>query len=72
MSMKIRQDSVQWGGPKSDWYYFYWWNWLSPKYRYFGYGQEWYDGPIYHFGFWFFNWSWHFPLWDKLFHKATN
>lgn len=66
---KASYAGVEWGGPKSDWYYFYWWNWLSAKYRYWGYQQDWYDGPIYHFGFWFFNWSWSFPLWSRFFYR---
>ncbi len=31
--------------------------WLSPRggNRYWGYREDWYDGPIYSFGFWYFN-----------------
>jgi len=71
MKFKLRRSyaGVEWGGPKADWYYFYWWNWLHADYRYVGYQQDWYDGPIYHFGFWFFNWSWSFPLWSRFFYR---
>jgi hypothetical protein len=30
-------------------------NWLDKKYRYLGPSFDWYDGPHYSFGFWFFN-----------------
>jgi len=56
--MKVGRDGMQWGGPDGDWYWFYWWNWLPKKLRYFGHGRDWYDGPIGHFGFWWINWSW--------------
>lgn len=59
---KFTLTSVTWGGPDDDWYWFYWWNFLPKKYRYFGYCQDWYDGPFSHIGFWFFNWSWTFPF----------
>lgn len=32
-----------------------WFNWLPREYRYVGLIETWYDGPIYSFGFWFFN-----------------
>ena len=52
------------GGSNSDWFWFYWWNWLPRTHRYWGYEEDWHDGQIYHFGFWFFNWSWNFTLTD--------
>lgn len=60
--MKFHGNGVNWGGPKDDWYWFYWWNWLPKNLRYFGYAQDWYDGPISSFGFWIFNWTWCFPI----------
>jgi hypothetical protein len=33
-------------------------NWLIPKARFWGYREEWYDGPLRTFGFWFFNVGW--------------
>lgn len=66
-NVTITRSHVSWGGPKGDWYWFYWWNWLPKKYRYLGYDKYWYDGPLYHFGFWFFNWSWNYnPFWKVL------
>lgn len=63
-NMHIHATHLSFGGPDADWYWFYWWNWLKPKYRYFGFQSDWYDGPIYHFGFWFCNWSWNYnPFW---------
>lgn len=56
--MRLKPDGIEWGGPDSDWYYFYWWNWLERKHRYIGYQCIWYDCPHASFGFWFFNWSW--------------
>lgn len=69
--MKIMKDGILWGKCSdenirkynlsvhaSHAYYFYWWNWLQPKDRYWGFGEFWYDQPHRHFGFWFFNWSW--------------
>jgi hypothetical protein len=35
-----------------DWWL---WNWLPREVRYFGPGHDYYDGDVYHFGFWFFN-----------------
>jgi hypothetical protein len=34
-----------------------WWlfNWLPREARYWGYSKDWYNGPIYSFGFWYFN-----------------
>lgn len=34
-----------------------WWvfNWLAPEDRFFGYQQDYYDGNIHLFGFWWFN-----------------
>ncbi|QIG65795.1 hypothetical protein phiOC_p130 [Ochrobactrum phage vB_OspM_OC] len=48
----------EWGGPKSDWYYFSYWNWLPKEERFWGYRQNWYDGPHKLFGLWFINLSW--------------
>jgi hypothetical protein len=58
---KFYKNGIEWGGPNEDWYYFYWWNWLSKGHRYVGYVQDWYDNPFSHIGFWFFNWSWFMP-----------
>lgn len=33
-------------------------NWLRPDIRYWGYRNDWYDGPLPSFGFWFFNINW--------------
>lgn len=46
-------------------HYFCWWNWLDKDIRYWGFEQDWYDGPLSSFGFWFFNWSWDTP-WTKV------
>lgn len=60
---KFYKTGVNWGGPEEDhWYHFYWWNWLPPELRYIGYVQDWYDGPMSSFGFWFFNWTWRGPF----------
>lgn len=56
--MQWSKHGVTWGGPQDDWYWFYWWNWLPDHLRYFGYCQDWYDGPLSSFGFWFINWTW--------------
>lgn len=56
--MKWDKTGITWGGPNDNWYWFNWWNWLPPHLRYIGYSQDWYDGPISTFGFWFINWSW--------------
>lgn len=37
------------------------WNLLPKELRYWGYKQDWYDGPVPCFGFWFF----HFYIWWK-------
>lgn len=63
--MKLKPDGVEWGGPDNDWWYFYWWNWLPKKLRYFGRDDIWYDGPHASFGFWFINWSWSTP-WTRI------
>ena len=62
--VKIRWDGVEWGGPFSNWYYLYWWNWLSKDSRYWGKKNFWYDGPHYSFGLWYTNITWVFP-WSK-------
>lgn len=67
--MKIFSNGIEWGGPDSDWYYFYWWNWLPKKVRFFGYEQIWWDGPHYTFGFWYFNISWSTYFWNKFFYN---
>lgn len=61
--MKLRFDGVTWGKPY-PWHYFYWWNWLKPDQRYWGWYATYYDGAHVSFGFWFFNWSWSTPWWD--------
>lgn len=48
---------LEWG----DYYWLYWWNWLYPGDRYFGYHQDYYDGPMSGFGMWFFNITWRLP-----------
>ena len=58
---KIGFDGIEWGGPDGDWYHFYWWNLLPRNLRYWGYRQDWYDGPLSHFGWWFGNVSWCLP-----------
>lgn len=30
-------------------------NWLDPTVRHFGFRADWYDGPIWSFGFWWFH-----------------
>lgn len=42
-------------------YHLYWWNTLPKELRYFGYRQDWYDGPLSSFGYWFGNISWKLP-----------
>lgn len=74
LKLKVRSavvylDGAEWGPHR--WYYFYWWNWLPKHLRYWGYEVDWYDGPIYSFGFWFINWSWSFPLWIRIFGSET-
>lgn len=61
--MKLRSYGVEWGGPDSEWYYLYWWNWLDKKYRYFGYQNIYYDGYHHSFGLWFTNISWRTRWW---------
>lgn len=70
--VKIMPDGIQWNWwycekypSQSEYlYYFYWWNWLSPTSRYWGYYSLYYDGVHHSFGFWFFNWSWNWvPGW---------
>jgi hypothetical protein len=46
-------------------YYFYWWNPLEKKYRYWGKYDMYYDGIHKTFGFWFFNISWS-TKWSKM------
>lgn len=46
---------ISWRKQKSSITFF---NYLEKDIRYFGYKQWYYDGPIYTFGFWFFNVSW--------------
>lgn len=38
-------------------YKFYFWpiNWLPRGHRYLGYRRDWYDGPLFSYGFWWFN-----------------
>lgn len=57
--MKLYKDGISFGG-KND-YHFFWWNWLPKRLRHFGYVQDWYDGPLSSFGFWFINWTWSLP-----------
>lgn len=38
-------------------------NWLSKDARYWGYDDNWYDGPHPSFGFWFFNVNWSYGWW---------
>jgi hypothetical protein len=59
--MKLGRTGIEWGGPNGDWYWFYWWNPLDQKHRYWGIRQDWHDGPINHIGFWWFNLSWSLP-----------
>lgn len=59
--MRLRWDGIEWGGPKDDWFYVYWWNWLSKNTRYLGPYCMWYDGPHNSFGLWFTNISWYLP-----------
>jgi len=56
--VKLKWDGVEYGGPKGNWYYIYWWNWLKKEYRYFGPEYIYYDGPHRSFGFWYFNVAW--------------
>lgn len=43
-------------------------NWLDPKYRFWGRQYDYYDGPIYSLGFWFFNLGLCWPCgWDERF-----
>lgn len=44
----------------SQWNYVQPFNWLSKEDRYWGYHEDWYDGPWKSFGFWFFNIAWDF------------
>lgn len=60
--MKWYKDGITWGGPQDDWYCFFWWNWLPKEYRYIGYSQDWYDGPLSSFGLWFINLTWNFAF----------
>jgi hypothetical protein len=68
---KLRWDCIKWLqsektlGTNRYFYYFYWWNWLQKKHRYWGFEQFYYDGPHNTFGFWFFNISWQTP-WTKI------
>lgn len=65
--IKWHRTGVEWGGPDKlgqPFWYFFWWNWLRPEHRYFGFHTMWYDGPHASFGFWFFNWSWS-TYWTK-------
>lgn len=68
--MKKHKDGIEWGGPNQDWYWFYWWNWLPKDLRYFGYTQDWYDGPMSSFGLWFINLTWRLP-WTRHNGKKT-
>lgn len=61
--MKLSLDGVMWGGPDSNWYYVYWWNWLERDQRYIGYDGIYYDGMNHSFGLWFTNISWMTPWW---------
>jgi hypothetical protein len=59
--MRASLEHVEWGGPDGDWYWVYWWNLLPPHIRYWGYVQDWHDGPVSTFGWWFGNISWRLP-----------
>jgi hypothetical protein len=60
--MKIDREHISWGGPDGDWWWLYFApNWLPPDCRYFGYTQDWYDGPLSTLGLWWFNFSWRLP-----------
>ncbi|QIG70145.1 hypothetical protein EVB87_045 [Rhizobium phage RHph_N28_1] len=63
--VEIAWDGAEWG--PHGWYYIYWWNWLAPKYRYWGYEVMWHDGPHYSFGLWFTNVTWCLDWWMRVF-----
>ena len=64
--MRFYRDHFEWGKyinsvtGETEYAYYFWFmpNWLSKKYRYWGHQIYYYDGPIGHFGFWWFNISW--------------
>ena len=72
--IKIEDGGIYWGpyGPKykdtkdpKDIYDYAYYihplpNWLTKKYRYWGYHSMYYDGYHHSFGFWYFNISWSF------------
>lgn len=68
--LKFKKGAVQWSRRGiADYYWLYYApNWLGPRLRYFGYAQEWYDGPFSSFGFWWFNVCWRLP-WTR--HAGT-
>ena len=68
--LKFTKGAVKWSRRGIDDYYWLYYtpNWLGPRLRYFGYGQEWYDGPFSSFGFWWFNVCWRLP-WTR--HRGT-
>lgn len=61
--MKISWSHIEFGrfGATDNYWWVYWWNPLPKHLRYFGYYQEWYDGPFSSFGLWFTNITWRLP-----------
>jgi hypothetical protein len=68
--MKFRSFGISWGGPNDEWY------WLTlfraaKGHRHIGPCMDYYDGPLYTFGFWWFNlfwvlpWDWANPDWEN-------
>ena len=61
---KLSWNGIEWGQSEKTldtgeyFYYFYWWNWLPRKDRFWGFEKICYDGPHNCFGFWFFTISW--------------
>ena len=65
--MKLYYNGVEWN---EDFYYFYWWNRLPKRLRYFGYEEMWHDGIHHSFGLWFINISWRLP-WSRMNPKTS-
>lgn len=69
--MQFNWFGISWGGPKRDWWHLAFYN-TSKGYRFFGPSWDWYDGPHYFFGFWWFAfywvlpWGWANPDWEKI------
>lgn len=60
--LNIDFERIEWGCGSIEEYWIYFApNWLPPGCRYLGYAQDWYDGPISSFGFWWFNICWRLP-----------